>query len=461
MNHILKQIIPIAVFLLLVGCTTTKKDNTTYFGGKIINPKSDYVLLYQQESIIDSLVLDENDTFLGKYKDFKEGFYYFKHGPEYQHIYIQPQDSILIRLNTWDFDETLVFSGIGAKKNNILIDCFLEGERESKNHDIYAFYFLEANKFKEKMDSMLASRQKKIDDFKSNNSDLPKGYNLILDIVSKYPLYKRFENYPEVYRKSHKSDHFPKTDSLFYNFRKNINMNNDSLMYIGAYSKYVVNRLYNNVYNNKENIQSNEFIIPLLTTVNENIKGEKLRNTLLYRMILNDFLDKSTCGINKKAFHTYFQLSTNIEDKKSIQRLINDVNTTHGSDPVPNFNVFNYNKTKINIKELIKRKNSVIYFWNPKHISRAYLASRINLLQRKFPKLNFIGINISKNHKKPIKAIDIKSQYYIDSNSKANNFLTSRLPRTLLVNKKGIIVNGYVSLNSSKVYKQLKYLQKH
>ena len=37
------------------------------------------------------------------------------------------------------------------------------------------------------------------------------------------------------------------------------------------------------------------------------------------------FLDKSTCNINKEAFYTYFKLSTNIEDKKEVQRLLNDV----------------------------------------------------------------------------------------------------------------------------------------
>jgi len=463
MNCIYKQIVPVVVFLFLflVGCTTTSvKENATYFGGKIINPKADYVLLYQQEEIIDSLVLDNHGTFLGKYKDLKEGFYYFKHGPEYQHVYIEPQDSILIRLNTWDFDETLVFSGKGAEKNNILIDCFLESERESKSHDIYAYYFLESSEFKEKMDSMLLVRQKKIDDFKSINSDLPENYAVILDIVSKYPLYQRFENYPEVYRRSHKTDNFPKTDSLFYNYRKHINMNKDSLMYLSAYSEYVVNRLYNNVYSNNATLKSNQFIIPLLNTVSENIKEEKLRNTLLRRMVLNDFLAKSTCGINKKAFHTYFQLSSNIDDKKSIQRLINDVNNLHGGEPMMDFELFDYNKTKHNITKLIKKRNSVVYFWNPKHISKDYLSSRINLLQRKFPDLNFIGVKINKKNNKHIKGIDIKTQYYIESNSKANAFLTSKLPRTLLINKKGTIVNGYVAINSPKVFKQLKHLQK-
>ena len=60
----------------------------------------------------------------------------------------------------------------------------------------------------------------------------------------------------------------------------------------------------------------------------------------------------------------------------------------------------------------------------------------------------------------PIKGVDIKQQFFINSNSKANEFLSSELPRALLINKKGTIVNGFASINSPRILKQLKALQK-
>ena len=39
----------------------------------------------------------------------------------------------MFRLNTLDFDESLVFTGEGAKKNNYLINLFLEHEKEEKS----------------------------------------------------------------------------------------------------------------------------------------------------------------------------------------------------------------------------------------------------------------------------------------------------------------------------------------
>ena len=463
MNRFLKYCFLLASIAIVGSCTSSDKEQLTYFGGKIIHPKSDFVLLYKNDKLIDSLFLDKDDKFIGSYKNFDEGFYYFIHGNENQYIYFEPKDSISIRLNTWDFDESLVFSGIGAEKNNILIDYFLENEKQRYSHTIYSYYKLESADFKIKLDSLLVLRQNKIDAFKARQTkELPENYSQILEVTAKYSIYNRFEKYPERHKELLKSKEYPKLDANFYSYRKNIDLNNSDLMYVRSYTQHIVNRLYNNVYTQGLSSNSDEFTVALLNTINDNITSEKLKNTFLRQMVVNDFIDNSSCGLNKKAFYTYFELSSNIDDKKEIQRLINDTKRLHAGIQLPDFDVFNYNNTKQNINKLVKNKNSVIYLWNPKYTSKEYLASRIKYLSTKFPKLNFIGVKISSSTiENPIKEIDIKKQFYIDANSKANDFLTSQLTRTLLVNKKGKIVNGYASLTSSKIIKQLKALQKH
>ena len=129
-----------------VGCSSNSKHTETYFGGKIINPKSDYVVLYSMDKVIDTMYLAKDNTFLGKLESVNEGLYYFMHGNENQYIYLEPQDSLMLRLNAWSFDESMVFAGKGAERNNILIDCFLEDEKD--NRMFYKLNHLEANEFK-------------------------------------------------------------------------------------------------------------------------------------------------------------------------------------------------------------------------------------------------------------------------------------------------------------------------
>ena len=121
----MKYLVSFILLATVFGCKKTKEDTATYFGGKILHPKSNHVILFDFEKAVDTIYLKEDNTFLGKIDSLKEGLYYFKHGPEHQYIYLEPQDSLLLRLNTWDFDESLVFAGKGAERNNILIDIFL------------------------------------------------------------------------------------------------------------------------------------------------------------------------------------------------------------------------------------------------------------------------------------------------------------------------------------------------
>ena len=78
------------------------------------------------DQAIDTFYLDENNNFFGELKIASEGLFYFTHGYENQYLYLQPNDSLLLRLNTWDFDESIVFSGNGSGKNEFLINLFLQ-----------------------------------------------------------------------------------------------------------------------------------------------------------------------------------------------------------------------------------------------------------------------------------------------------------------------------------------------
>lgn len=460
MNTLLKYIFLLAPFIFISSCTPTNKDAISYFGGKIINPKSGFVLLYHEDALIDSLTLDKEDTFIGSYKNFKEGLYSFKHGNEHQYVYFEPKDSILIRLNTWDFDETLVFSGLGAHKNNILIDWFLEGEREYKNADLLNMFRLKPTIFKSKMDSLLNVRQQKIDLFKADNNDLPKEYLMVLDIIVNYPIYIRFEEYPMYQKHYNQTKYFPEIAPDFYNFRKNININNHSLKYFSPLNNYITYRLYNTTYKKGFSSNSNEFTEALLNTIAENITDEKLKNIFLYKMLLNNFLNKSSCNLNKNNFNTYFKLSSDIEGKKQAQKILNDVKNLHAGEMLEDFKITDYLKTKRSVQKITKNKNSVVYFWNPTYISNARLIKRTDYLIKKFPKVNFILVKITDIDSDYVHGIDIKKQYYLEDSSKANHFLTCKIPRALLINEKGSIVNGYANISSPLFNKQVEKLQK-
>lgn len=121
------------MLLHLMGCTKTGEERKfTYFGGKIKNPKGEYVYFSKSMRVLDSAKLDSHDKFIFKFDSLDLGLYTFNHGAEFQYLYLEPQDSLLLYLNTWDFDESLIFSGKGSAKNNYLINLYLQQERTEK-----------------------------------------------------------------------------------------------------------------------------------------------------------------------------------------------------------------------------------------------------------------------------------------------------------------------------------------
>jgi hypothetical protein len=456
MTERLSKLIALIFVSAIVGCAGTSEKNVTYFGGKIINPKSNFVVLYDNEVVLDTLYLDNNDSFLGGIEFLDEGLYYFKHGNEHQYIYLEPQDSVLIRLNTWDFDESLVFSGKGAERNNLLIDCFLEAEKDDKL--FYTFYDKTPSDFRLKVDSIEKKRLETFEDFDTKHPEESEEYKNILKIALTYPLYAKVESYPIAHTAMAKNHDQVALNRDFYKHRDLVRLENDSIMYFYAYRDFVLSHLYNKVSTAGHSYESDAFTVSLLKTIANELKNEKTRNAILRQTVIGHFYRKSSCNVNHDAFDTFFSLTTNEEDKKQVKMLLSDSKKLHKGKKIHNFHIVDYNRTERSIKSLIKGKNSVVYFWNPNYVSKDFIAARINFLTREYPDINFIGVQIDGNGKDRIKKIDIKSQYYINEKSGSYEFLTSKMPRTLLINKKGIVTNGYASLSSRNIYDQIAQL---
>ena len=461
---IVKTIKYTSLLLLFVfaNCTTNSKEDTTYFGGRIINPKSDHVILYSLDKAIDTFLLDKKNNFIGEIKNAKEGLYYFAHGTENQFIYLEPKDSLMLRLNTWDFDESLVFAGKGAERNNILIDCFLQDEKD--NRTFYELNRLNPALFEKKIDSLLNLKLKTYNNYVQNHINETNGFNSILNVALTYPLYARKERYPERYAYYKGVNKFPELSSNFYKHREKINTSRDSLMYYYPYSNYIRNYLYNLTYSlghppmTKE--YSSKFTIDLLNTIDKKIESEESKNAFLKQTVIEHFYRKSSCNVNEEPFNKFFELSSNKEDKIRLNNLLNDNKAIHKGKPIKEFEIKNLSNGEHSIKDVLKDKPTFLFFWNPKFVSKGYVSSRIKYLSNKYSNIQFLLIKIDGDNTDRINNLDIKTQYFIDKNSKANSFLTSKMPRVILINKDGIVENGYASISSKKIYSQLDNLNK-
>lgn len=454
----LRVLLLLSLTTALFGCAP-EKEEVTYFGGKIINPKTDHVILFFEDEAIDTFYLDNSHSFLSKVDITKEGLFYFKHGPEHQYVYLEPQDSVLIRLNTWNFDETLVFSGKGADRNNMLIDCFIDAEKDERK--FYKLYQLEPKEFKSKVNVLHDMKMRRYNQFVERNKNETDQFKNVLKMALTYPLFSKVERYPLAKREQTHTLRLNDLDSTFYNHRADIALNKDSIMFFYAYRDFVTSHLYNKVFSEGHDINSDAFTLGLLSEIDANISYEHTKNAMLRQIAIGHFYRKSSCNVNKEAFTAFFKMSTSEEDKLLIGKLLEDVKNIHTGKKLKSFGVYDFNNTQHNISSVIKGKNSVLYFWNPVYMSKEYVASKVRYLTKKYPEVNFVGIKINDGKIDRINKLDIKTQFYLNDRSSANKFLTSAMPRTILVNKKGVVVNGFASLSSQKIYNQIGDLAKN
>ena len=450
----IKYIIPF-ILITLIGCESKRKSDHTYFGGKIINPKGKYVLLSDYDGFSDTIKLKDDNSFSKKYNSLKEGVYYFKHGNEHQFVYIQPNDSILFRLNTWAFDESLVFGGtsLAASRNNILIETFLENEREAKI--LRKISKLPVTEFKTKVDSLLATKSIKLNDYVYDNAENSERFLNLFNIALTHQAYAEFENYATDNIIDKNQQELP---SNYYAYRDSISTSLDSLMLFQPYSEYVIANLYNKVYSKGLKNNTESFTMELLSDIDKTIADEEVKNRLLFNTTVKHFFSESCHYNNKKVLFTFFKLSSSIEDKKEIQRLINDTKALKDGQDLPSFSILDATGEMHDIKDLVKNKKTVIYFRTHKYSSNDWVASRINYFSKKNPDVNFLVVSSCEKPRCFTKKIPISKQLNLPADSKARDFLTSNFSRLIIIDEKGKVANSFSSLSSNKLNQQL---QKH
>ena len=126
-----KNIFLFIVILFLNSCKEEVSDNSIFFGGQIINPTSNYLILHKNNSRIDCLLLDSKNRFKKSFNNLTPGIYKLEHIPEYQTIFLEPGDSLWVRVNAAEFKKSIVFSGRGSSKNNFLMDMEINIENEN------------------------------------------------------------------------------------------------------------------------------------------------------------------------------------------------------------------------------------------------------------------------------------------------------------------------------------------
>ncbi len=391
---------------LLTSCRIGENNSSkVIFAGEIVNPTSTHVILFKGESIIDSARLDEHNRFSFRFDSLNQGLYHFNHSPELQYVYLKEGDSLMIRLNTADFDESLVFSGKGEEINNFLLELFLNNEDELPQ--IHGYYELEAIAFAHKIDSLKQLKLDLLADLKKEGHLASQEFNIAkASIDYSYNTYK--ETYPFRHKKVSHGGEMEDLPADFYDYRKKIDFNNKDLTYLRPYYSFMVNHIQNLSYMAcsrdcaiHNNVVKNQlhFNIHKLHMVDSLVTEKELKDNL-FRYIAFDYLLKAhDSGVNNNKFiNEFHKLSSNNRHIQEIDNLFKGIESIQPSKQLPNVYVSTIEGDSISIRDIGKGGKTVFYFWSgveKRHFDN--ITKRVAKLSILKPDYKFVGINIRTN----------------------------------------------------------------
>lgn len=305
------------ILLILLLFFSCKSDNTTVFSGKILNNTSDSISIYKDNNMIYESVVDVDGLFNITIDTITSGLYTFYHEPEFQYIIIDENDNLQIRLNTLDFDESLVYTGKGSSKNNFLMDVFLRSENDEL--DINSKLDLAFDTFKNLVDSLYNKQMNSFKLFKENNI-LSNSSKEIINTAIIYPYISKFHSY--IIRNNIEEEI---QKDLFINYQNEISYDLDALAYFKPYIDFLYLHIYNNVKIKKDYENSLDFNIQRLLYTDKIIKSKLVKSRVLRFHAFGFILQRQDDVKNKTFLKAFFEISKDKKVNEEINNLYNEL----------------------------------------------------------------------------------------------------------------------------------------
>jgi len=459
-----RLLLGITLLSTFASCSdSSKSSSSVFFGGEIVNPTSDYVVLYHKDNFVDSVKLDENNHFSFHIDTLENGLYHFDHTPELQYVYLSKGDSLVARLNTVEFDESLVFSGKGSEINNFLIEIFLQSESDEES--IKNYYRLDPGAFSHKIDSLYNEKMALLTELNSDNQ-LPERALAMGEASVYYNNFITKEKYPFYHKKETGEETIHELGDDFYTYRKEIDFNNEDLTYLKPYFDFMKWHIGNISYmkclddcsTNKKPISDRlHFNKHKLALVDSIVVEKELRDNL-FRNIAVDYLKwEHNPDEASIAFMDEFKsLSTNENHKQEIDLLYQGIQNLQPNNTLPDIAVLNFNDERVSLKDLATGKeNTVFYFWTAGQKGHFINVNKhIASLQEKYPDYNFLGINLRTSHSQ---WKQLMSENNLDKNKQfyGENFRELQMAMIIdglnkcVIAKDTVVVDGFANLFTS------------
>ena len=468
MSEFKKHIIPFLVLplaLLVASCNKDfKSDNyTAYFGGEVSNPTNPYLLFCRDNVVIDSVLLDENNRFFIKFDSLTPGMYTFRNDPEYQYVYFDKNDSIMVRLNAKDFDNSIVYCGRGDQKNNFLMELYLKNEAD--RNTLFDVFDYKIPQFLHHIDSSYQAKEHYYLQKKASIKWSPE-FDLYAKAALNFAHYTKKEIYPIAHKMRTGEDIIEKLPAGYFSYRKSIDFNNSKLSNFAPFVSYLSHMLNNMGAINYHN-HFTEVDLALKTNINKLkiadtlLKNEKVKNIILNNIAFTYLLEDQNMVNNQKFLETYHKFSTDNSQKNEINEIGKAINNLIAQKQLPQVKMVDLDNKPFDYNSIAGSK-TILFFWT-KNLTSHFIAAHKKALelQKKHPEYTYIAVNldsdvsewqnlVAKYNFKGI--VEVQAHNFEEVKRK---WAIMKVHRTIILGPQTVIKNAFTNLFDVDFEKQL------
>lgn len=351
---------PLSMLVFLLSTTLYAQ---TIISGKITNQKDGIVKLHHWDGEQKTIT-----TKLGKDGSFKishtikgPGKYDLEHGGETTAMFLYPQDSIYVTIDTKMFDETVTYKGRGAEINNFLAKQYLHFENSIGSPEFMQQYyrkiaFSDAQTFAGYADSLTQVKLNYLNQFKSL---LPVAFydHQYAEIVFEYA--KDKADYPTLhYYVRGIKDSTVKVDAGYYDFYDQLNIENENylqsnsfVMYLDYYLRYKAKQNFG-----RDSISMYDQVVSARYLYKDKIKEKAICGVILHAM------DYGTRDEVKQMYELSTVEISDTEMKQTIETKYILMSSLLPGNPAPLFSLKTKEGKLVNLADF---KGKIVYldFW--------------------------------------------------------------------------------------------------
>lgn len=436
-----------------------KNSNSVFIGGHIVNPHSELLIVFKGDKPLDTIELDQNNRFTYYIEDIEAGDYKINHHNENQTLYLHPGDSIQMYANTMEFDESLYFSGMGAQKNNLLIDLYLLNEQNSgillSSRDI------SPQEFKSMADSIYQERVNLLEIEKVKHQ-FSEDFVRYAQGVIKYENFDLRERYLYLITRYYPQQVELLTDN-FLAYREMADFNNQVLQTNPTYLRFIGNYLLNeslrlnppapgeshNIYS-LQNIQQRIDLIDSLSHLDP-IRDQMFSDLGTFGMVMGTSREDMVGILTQLIRKGYGREERNVLRQLGYIQLAFLPGVSIGIVPA-----IAPSGEKLGFDEVISKK-TVLFLWSSYALEHSRkVHSLMDQYKQEFPELDFIGVNIDvgQTHRwrETLKeeSFGPESEYQLGRVGEVEeiHLLRNYLTKSIFLDSDGIVVIGDADYNS-------------